>query len=125
MRIERLLAKLQFEVAEKDRRLEAIRRQTHQPPTKTKQSRNQLYQLRARTAEIEEDLKLRAEVEREQERFCKAKRALRIANLTASERKAQAEETRQFQIRLSRVISPEHHPNWRAHAQAEFLAKKL
>src|ERR1700736_2941071 len=96
MKVERLLAKLEFEADEKhwnERRLQAFRLQT-QPPTRAEQSWKTLYHLRARTAEIEEELSLRAEVEREQERFCKAQRALREKNLTVAERKAKAEETR-------------------------------
>jgi hypothetical protein len=72
-----------------------------------------LHQLRARTAEIEEELSLRAKVAHEQDRCLKAERQLRAANLTLSQRKAQEAETRQFQIRLSRVTSLEQDPGWR------------
>jgi hypothetical protein len=78
MDAEKLLAKLEFEAdcaSEKkwnEQRLQAIRK----PETRAEQSRKRLHQLRARTAEIEEELELRAQVEQEQERFCKADRAV-------------------------------------------------
>lgn len=120
MLLQKLLAERRNE-----RRLETIRLNTTKPDTKSEQSRKRLLQLRVRTAEIEEELDLRQQVEAEQARFCKAQRALHEKNLTLTERKAQAEETRQFQIRLSRVISPEHHPDWRLHATETFRSRKL
>jgi hypothetical protein len=49
---------------------------------------------------------------------------LREANLSAEERRLRAAETRRGQILFSKVC-PELHPEWRQHAQEEFLAKKL
>src|SRR6202035_2116248 len=109
-RTERLLAKLEFEADEKDwndRRLQAIRLQT-KPVTRAEQSRKELYHLRARTAEIEEELNLRSEVEKEQERFCKADRALREKNRTPEERKAYDAEIRRGQISFSRIVAENH-----------------
>ncbi len=79
-------------------------------------------QLRARTAEIEEELELRTQVEHERERCRKAERALRAANLTMAERKAHDAEIRRGQILFANVV-PENHPDWRAMATAEFLSK--
>ena len=78
--------------------------------------------VRARTAEIEMELDLRKQVELEQERNLAARMKLREANRTPAEKKAQAEETRRGQILFSRIV-PENHPDWRAMATAEFLAK--
>jgi hypothetical protein len=131
MDAKKLLTKLEFE-AERDwvknwnkRKLETIQRCQTKPETKAEQSRKKLRRLRARTSEIEEELELRAKVATEQERCFKAEKELRAANLTMVERKAQEAETREFQIRLSRITSAEQHPDWRIHAAAEFNAKKL
>jgi len=105
-------------------RQEIIRLNTQQPETRAEQSRKKLRQLRARTAEIEDELELRAQVAHEQERFCKAERALREKNRTLAERKAQEEEIRRGQILFSRVC-PENHPDWRAQATAEFQNARL
>ena len=67
------------------------------------QSRKKLRQLRARTAEIEDELELRAQVAHEQERFCKAERALCEKNRTLAERKAQEEDIRKGQILFPRT----------------------
>lgn len=118
MDAERLLTKLEFEAdraSEKkwnEQRLETIRRCQRKKETKAEQSRKTLHQLRARTAEIEEELRLRSQVEREQERFCKAERALREKNRTLAERKVYDAEIRRGQILFSRVVA-EAHPDWR------------
>ena len=128
MDAEKLLAKLEFEAEEKkwnEQRLQAIRRRI-QPATRAEQSRKTLHHLRSRTAEIEEELHLRAQVEREQERCFKAERALKEKNRSLIERKAQAEETRQFQLQLSHIISSEHSPDWREqeNPNAEFYRQQ-
>jgi len=108
MDAQKLLNKLEFEA-----KREWVRNRNEQPENETEQNQKRLHQLRARTAEIEEELKLRAQVEQEQERCFKAERELRTANMTLAERKAQEVETREFQIRLSRITSADQHPNWR------------
>jgi hypothetical protein len=124
MDAERLLAKLEFQA---ERAWEKQRREQRIPaaklPTKSEQCLDKLRQLRAKTAEITAELELRHQVEVESERHLAATMKLREANRTPAERKARAEETRSFQIRLSRVTSPEQHPDWRAHAAAEFANK--
>ena len=104
--------------------MQAIQLQT-QPETKAEQSRKKLHRLRIHTAKIEMELSLRAQVEVESQRNLEARMKLRDANLTLTERKALEAETREFQIRLSRITSPEQHPDWRIHAAAEFRNKKL
>jgi hypothetical protein len=86
-----------------------------------------LHQLRARTSEIERELSLRAQVEVESQRNLEARMKLRDANLTLTERKAQEAETREFQIRLSRITSSEQHPDWRQqeNPNAEFYRQQI
>lgn len=131
MNAQRLLNKLELEADSewvknyKRQKLETIQRNVTQPETKVQQDRKKLHQLRSRTAQAEYELKLRAELEQEQQRCFTAERELRAANLTLAERKAQEAETRDFQIRLSRITSPEQHPDWREHCTATFRSRKL
>jgi hypothetical protein len=63
----------------------------------------------------------------EAQRHLKATMALREANMTVAEKQARAEETRRFQIGLSRITSPEQHPNWRQqeNSNLEFYRQQI
>jgi hypothetical protein len=130
MRAERLVEKLQLEADLEFKRKwttdrqKIVERSVRKPETKSQQCRKQLSQLRANTAEIERELDLRKEVESESRRNLEARMKLLEANRSPEEKKAQAEEIRRGQILFSRIV-PENHPDWRAQATAEFLAKKL
>jgi hypothetical protein len=118
MKVERLLMQLQreadirFQREVDDERQEVIRQNT-QPESRSVQCRRQLRDLRQKTNAIEGELDLRHRVELESQRHLKATIALREANLTVAEKQARAEETRRFQIGLSRITSAEQHPDWR------------
>jgi hypothetical protein len=124
MRAEHLHAKLMLEAAQNEERLwyqerlELVERKAGQPESKADQCRRQLRDLRAKTNAIEWELDLRHRVALESQRHLKATMALREANMTVAEKQARAEETRRFQIGLSRITSPEQHPDWRLQENA-------
>jgi hypothetical protein len=116
MRVENLHAKLMLEAAQNEERLwhqERLELIERKPESRSDQCRRKLRELRAKTNAIEGELDLRHRVELESERHLKATMALREANLTVAEKQARAEETRRFQIGLSRITSAEQHPDWR------------
>jgi hypothetical protein len=129
MTAQHLHAKLMLEAAQNEERsryqerLELEERKSRQPESKSDQCRRQVRDLREKTNAIEYELDLRHRVELESQRHLKATIALREANMTTAEKQARAEETRRFQIGLSRITSPEQHPDWRELAKEEFLAK--
>ena len=123
MDIHKLMERVAFDRKRNEHRLEAIQFNTRYPETKSEQCRTKLLHLRAKTAEIEYELDLRKQVEAESKRHAVATMKLQAANRSMIEQKAHEAETRRFQIALSRISSPEQHPDWREHAKAEFLAK--
>jgi hypothetical protein len=108
------MERVAFDTKRNGHRLEAIR----YPETKAQQCRTKLLQLSAKTAEIEYELDLRKQLEVESKRHAVATMKLKAANRTLSEQKTHDEETRRFQIALSRVTSPEQHPDWRLQQNA-------
>jgi hypothetical protein len=131
MRMQRLLSRLEFEADQKAERqwkldrLDLVRRRAEKPPTMTEASRKKVIDLRAKNETIYEELYQRRLLALAQEEHIKANMALIEANRTPAERKAQAEEVRQFQIRLSRVTSAEQHPDWASRASETFRTRKL
>jgi hypothetical protein len=133
MKAENLHAKLMLEAAQNEERLwyqerlELVMRKASQPESKSDQCRRQLRDLRAKTNAINCELDLRHRLELEAKRHLKATMALRKANMTPAEKQARAEETRRFQIGLSRITSPEQHPNWRQqeNSNLEFYRQQI
>lgn len=126
---QKLSAKLELEAAcAADKKWHEQRLQVVQcrnkAATRTEQSRKTLHRLRARTAEIKEELDLRAQVAHELEQFCKAQRALREKNRTVAERKAYDAEIQRGQLLFSKLI-PELSPNWREEATLHFKNRKV
>jgi hypothetical protein len=133
MKLEILLNKLEFEAQKADRdwkewkqtRLDLVQQLAVKPPTVTEATRDKVRNLRAKTETIYEEMYQRKLLQLADAEHIKARIALHEAYLTPSERAARDEEVREFQIRLSRVTSPEQHPNWREHATLAFRNKKL
>ena len=115
MDIHKLMERVAFDRKRNEHRLEAIQFNTRYPETKSEQCRTKLLHLRAKTAEIEYELDLRKQVEAESKRHAVATMKLQAANRSMIEQKAHEA--------LSRISSPEQHPDWRERAKAEFLAK--
>lgn len=103
---------------------EIVRRNVKKPETKAVQYRKQIGQLRSRTLQLENELKLQREVEVEAERQTRATMALSEANLTAAERKARDAETLRFQRLLGKHVSAEYSPEWREEANLYFNRKR-
>jgi hypothetical protein len=129
MRAETLVAKLELQAErEWEKQWENQRQEALHPnitqAVRDEQSISMICRLRKQTTDAYYQLELKRRLKAEQEGFLRASMQLREANLTAADRQARADETRRGQIVFSRVCA-ELHPDWRQHAQEEFLAKKL
>jgi len=129
MRAETLVEKLELQEAQEWERKELQRIRQAANPTVTQNTRvdqamSMMAHLREKKKAIYVELEMRHRLKAEQASYMRAALELREANLTAADRKVRAEETRRGQILFSRVC-PELHPEWRQHAQEQFLAKKL
>jgi hypothetical protein len=91
----------------------------------TEACRKKANALRIKTADVYDQIYEMKLLELTKGQNTRANTALMEANRTPAERKAQAEEVRQFQIRLSRVTSAEQHPDWASHASETFRTRKL
>jgi hypothetical protein len=116
MRAEHLHAKLMLEAAQNEERLWYQERlvlvKARQPESKSDQCRRMLRELQTKTSTIENELRLRREVELESDKHLKVTMAPREANMTVAEKQARAEETKRGQILFSRIV-PENSPDWR------------
>jgi hypothetical protein len=129
MRAERLVAKLELqEQREWERKEQERMRQAANPTvtldTRVDQAISMMAHLREKKRSIYVELEMRHRLKAEQASYMRAASELREANLSAEERRLREVETRRGQILYSKVC-PELHPDWRQHAQEEFLAKKL
>jgi hypothetical protein len=129
MRLETLVAKLELQEEREWEKQWAKQRQEALHPritqeAKDEQSISMICRLQKKTADVYYQLELNRRLQAEQEHFLRASMQLREANLTTAERKARENEAHRGQILFSKVC-PELHPDWRQHAQEEFLAKKL
>jgi hypothetical protein len=112
-----------FRTEWKARNQRIVQRMAKLPPSKQEQDRNRLAQLKKKTAQIQDELELDRQLKLQEKRYVEARMLQRKANLTVAEKQAEAEKTRQFQISLSRTVSPEYHPDWRQIAAEEFRSK--
>jgi hypothetical protein len=119
MKLESLLYRLKAEAyAKADRkwkevRVDFVRRKMEKPPTVTEACRESARTLKRKTDEIWNEIRERRMLELAKDQHTRANVALLEANRTPAERKAQAEDVRDFQVRYSRLV-PEASPDWRS-----------
>ena len=130
MRAERLYEKVMLEAErEADKkwkrdRLDVVQRKTTKPPTVTQSCRKQVFELRAKSEAVYEEIYQRKLLQIAQEQLTRANLALMQASRTPQERKEQEEETLRGRILFSKII-PELSPTWREEATLAFRNKKL
>jgi hypothetical protein len=125
--MEQLLFRLEWEqLDQRDRQLAAENMEMAQlqssPEVRAARNRKKLSDLRHCTAALQDELKLKRELEAQRKRHAKAAVALKEANLTTEERRERDADTQRFQMLFSRIC-PESHPDWRQRADDEFQSR--
>jgi hypothetical protein len=92
------------------------------PEAKAFEQRKHLRQLRARTAAIQNELKLKRDLEAETKRLVKAAMELQEATMTTDQRQERGAQVERMQILFSRVC-PEASPLWREDADLAFRSR--
>jgi hypothetical protein len=104
--------------------LAIVQRNAKLPPTKQELDHKRLAQLKLKTAQIEDELKLDRQLKLEEKRYAEARMLQRKASLTVADKKAEAESVRQGQITFS-TACPEAHPDWRKQVAKEWRSKAV
>jgi hypothetical protein len=127
MNMQELLFKLEFEAC--DRWNEKVVQRSREkarlkdtPAALAAQNRKRLKEMKLATVAMQEEIKVKKELEKESTLHAKAAMALREANRTPEQRRERDAETGRMRMLFSRVC-PEAAENWREQANLEFQSR--